>query len=364
MPLQTACTSCSAKIKVKDELIGKAIKCPKCSKVFKVAAQGEANGTAVQSGTPDAKKGVTTGAASQPANKPPTPAWDDGEDDDEKASPWNKKTKGDEDNEDDAPKAKTKAPSKKRAAVDDDDDDDAGDRDEDAPFKELLEQTLASEDTKKQIKADLGLRETGIWAGQPDAKIMTIRGLVPAFGGAFAITILCIILGVGLGSMMEGNGRLLGLAAGALWLIAAPVVGGGIVFMARRKALGTAYVITNKRCIVYTAGWFGGVSPESFYPDLLQHMRRMQSWIFGSDSGDIVFRSVTTITTTHHARGGASTSVQTTYFGFLGIRNLDETERIIRQSLLTDNDDDEDDDDDRRSRKKKKKRRRRNDDDD
>ena len=83
-------------------------------------------------------------------------------------------------------------------------------------------------------------------------------------------------------------------------------------------------------------------------------MRRMQSWFFGADAGDLVFRSVTTITTTHHQRGGTSTSVQTTYFGFIGIRNLEEIECLIRETLLSDEDDD--DDEDYEPRKKRKKR--------
>jgi serine/threonine protein kinase/formylglycine-generating enzyme required for sulfatase activity len=36
MPIQTACPSCSVKISVKDELIGKAIKCPKCGQVLRI----------------------------------------------------------------------------------------------------------------------------------------------------------------------------------------------------------------------------------------------------------------------------------------------------------------------------------------
>jgi formylglycine-generating enzyme required for sulfatase activity/predicted Ser/Thr protein kinase len=35
MPLQTACTSCSAKLRIKDELIDKFVKCPKCGVTFK-----------------------------------------------------------------------------------------------------------------------------------------------------------------------------------------------------------------------------------------------------------------------------------------------------------------------------------------
>jgi len=318
MPVQTACSSCSAKIKVKDELIGKSIKCPKCSTVFKVAAQGVAS---AQTATAEKAQG----------KKPPAPAWED-----------------DEDDEGEKPKSKPKAKTF---------DDYGADRDEEAPFKELLAETHLADSTKQQIKADLGLREQGIWVGQPDAKIMAVRALVKSAIAMFVITIMSIVLGA-VGSSALGNmGWAAPWAAALFWLVMTPVMIGGIPFMDWRKARATAYVITNKRCIVYTASWFGTVTPESFHPDLLQHMRRMQSWFFGTDAGDLVFRSVTTITTTHHARGGTSTSTSTKYYGFLGIRGLDEIERRIREAILVDDDDDDDDEEDRRRKKKKRKRR-------
>jgi hypothetical protein len=345
MPV-TVCTSCSAKLKVKDELAGKSIKCPKCAKVFKVA-DAEPVSAAVTAGV----------AETAPAKKPPPPpppAWDT--DDEDEVKPKKKPRTRADDDEEDAPKPKPKA-----KQFDDGDD---ADTDDEAPFKELLEQTQLDDSTKKQIQADLGLREKGIWVGQPDPKIMAVRALGKSAIGIFIGTIFCIVFGIMAGGAIGLHWAIATGGAVFVWLMLAVALCVSIPFMDRRKALATAYVITNKRCITYTASWFGTVTPESFYPDLLRHMRRMQSWFFGKDAGDLVFRSVTTITTTHHSRGGTSTSVQTTYFGFLGIRGLDEIERKIRQALLTDDDDDDDDEDDRRSRKKKKRRRRDDDDDD
>ena len=338
MPLETVCSSCSTKIKVKDELIGKSVKCPKCANVFKAIAETEAK-TAVKASAGTAPK--------KPA------AWDDPDDDDaeEKSAPWaDKSRKGKADVK--------KAPAKKKAADEDDEDDDAPD--EDAAFVELLEQTTLPEATKKQIKSDLGLREKGVWVGQPDAKIMTVRAIPKVLAALFALLVLAIILGVGGGLALEIRNILIYAVLVVLFLFSVLFFAVLIPLMDRRKAHHTAYVITNKRCIVYTGSWFMGPSVESFYPELLAHMRRMSSWIFGADAGDIVFRSVTTVTTTHHARGGTSTSVSTTYYGFLGIRSLDEIEQRIRDTLLRDDDDEEDEDE--RPRKKKKKRR--DDDDD
>lgn len=41
MPVRITCSQCSTKLKVADELRGKSIKCPKCAKVLKAAAESE-----------------------------------------------------------------------------------------------------------------------------------------------------------------------------------------------------------------------------------------------------------------------------------------------------------------------------------
>src|SRR5262245_48546764 len=164
MPLQTACSSCSVKIKVKDELIDKSIKCPKCGKIFKAAAaEDEEKKTAVQAAS----------AAKPEAKKPPAAWEDDEEEEGDKDSPWDKKKGKDSEN------GKKKPPAKK-AKVEDEEDDDDDDDEEKGPegeFKELLAQTVLPDATKKTILNELGLREVGVWVGQPDAKMMTVRAI-------------------------------------------------------------------------------------------------------------------------------------------------------------------------------------------
>ena len=201
MPVQTACTSCSAKLKIKDELIGKSIKCPKCSTIFKAAAELE-TATVASRDSEAAKPAAVptqTATADKPAGKkPPPPAWDNAPDeDDEDDKPKKKSTSrayDDEDDEDDKPKRK---PTPKTF----DDDGEGEDRDEEAAFKDLLAQATIADDTKKQIKADLGLREKGIWLGQPDPKIMAVRALGKSAIGVFISLIFCIVFGV------MGSGR-------------------------------------------------------------------------------------------------------------------------------------------------------------
>ena len=355
MPLQTACSACAAKIKVKDELVGKSVKCPKCGKIFKALA-GDAAVNANGEVAPKSK-----------AKKPPATPWDadDNEGDDDQRPAWDKKS----DEDDDDPEAKNPGkqgpPPKKRAAVDEDDNDDISNKDGDQPFEELLERTTLAPLAKKQIAGEIGLREKACWIGQPDPKIMTVRSIPKALGGVFILTFLAIFGSI-FGSMQFAGGTA-AIVIGCIvvvWFLLALIVTGLVLYMERRKAIGSAYVITNKRCITFVPGWFSGPAPTSYYPDLVQHMRRMPSWIFGGDAGDIVFRSLTTVTTTYHRRGGASTSVRTTYYGFLGIRNLDEVEGRIRQARLRDDDDDDDEEEeDRRKKKGKAKKRKRRDDD-
>lgn len=219
----------------------------------------------------------------------------------------------------------------------------------------MLEATELPEETKSMIKGELGLRESGVWVGQPDLRMARIKSSIKGFIGAFVVTIICVVLGGAGGMAIEGFGWLVGIAAVVLWLILVPIMFVAAFFLDSKAARNTAYVITTKRCIVYQAGWFGSPDQESFYPDLLAQMNRMQSWFFGANAGDLVFRSVTTITTTYSRRNGTSTSSSTTYYGFLGINNLDEAERMIRETLLSGDDDDDDDDDDEDEKPKKKK---------
>ena len=156
MPIQAACTFCSAKLKVKDELVGRSIKCPKCAKTFKVAANEDEKETVVKTKT---------------AMKKAAP-WANGKvDEDEKkgkASPWDAKAKAKKDKEEEKPKAKPKPPSKKRSAEDDEDDED--DDKEVNPQKgtslgDMLNQTTLPEGTKSLIEGEMGLREKAMWVG-------------------------------------------------------------------------------------------------------------------------------------------------------------------------------------------------------
>ena len=335
MPVVATCSHCSGRVKVKDELIGKSVKCPKCATPFKVAAEAQESSTetAVTEKKPAHAKttmGNTTSKTSlAKASPPPMPA------EPKKKAAWDKAKDDDEAKE--ADKFKAKSAKKKQK------------KDDDEAFDELLNTTQLPDAVKVRVHEEIGLKETGVWVGQPVPKIMMVRAIPKIFAAVFITCFLSIFAGVGL---LAGLGLppliaiptliVLDLIAAMFWAVL-------FVFMDRKAALATAYVVTNKRCIVFQGRWFIPPEVESVYPDLLTHMRRLATWFFGSEAGDIVFRSVTTITTTHRQRGGSSTSSSTVYYGFLGIASMDEAENIIRNALLRDDDDDDD-----RPRKKKK----------
>ena len=96
----------------------------------------------------------------------------------------------------------------------------------------------------------------------------------------------------------------------------------------------TFYLLTNRRCVVWMSNWLGFVDMETYNPAQLLNMQRNDLWIFGKGAGDLVFRSVTTVTISHgrHGRGGGVTS-STKKFGFLSVENVRDVERLIRENL-------------------------------
>ena len=94
----------------------------------------------------------------------------------------------------------------------------------------------------------------------------------------------------------------------------------------------SCYALTNRRALVYKQGLFGPTR-ESYSPIEVAAMRRADSWVF-AQGGDLIFRTVTTVTTSRNSRGGSSSSVTTTHYGFLAIAHIQEVERLVRETLI------------------------------
>ena len=90
-------------------------------------------------------------------------------------------------------------------------------------------------------------------------------------------------------------------------------------YWARRKARRSAYVLTDRRAVLFTAGWRGSVTVRSFEPERLTDLRRKQHT---DGSGDLVF--------VQDIRRDSDGDRHFTDVGFLAIREVKAVEGLVR----------------------------------
>ncbi|MDY3555117.1 hypothetical protein R5W24_004252 [Gemmata sp. JC717] len=199
-------------------------------------------------------------------------------------------------------------------------------------------------DLLRSVSAELTRGEAIVWCGQPSARLTRLKAIQTAIGFGFGTLILAAGLLFVLGRSNGPGGKeawivLLGFGVLAAVFLAGIVLGSRMVY---RKAARTAYVITNRRAIVWHPPLFGEGMAESYTPAQLQQMRRRDSW-FAPNAGDLIFRTETHVDVTHHSGGrsgnnsyGSSTSYRTRIvrFGFLGVDDVREIEKMIRAALV------------------------------
>jgi hypothetical protein len=106
---------------------------------------------------------------------------------------------------------------------------------------------------------------------------------------------------------------------------------GSVPFVRWHFARRTCYVLTNRRAFVYKQGLMGPIR-ESYPPIEVANMRRSDSWL-QRGCGDLIFRSVTVISTTN--RGGKVSQTATTiHYGFLAIPHIEEVAALVRETLI------------------------------
>ena len=198
---------------------------------------------------------------------------------------------------------------------------------------------------KEKILAELDPKERLVWIAQPVAAIVFRRSLAYLAVGGIVALISLAWLGTGLLPKKQATPVAAGKKGAApqvktpppagnpfnslpiIFLIGS--LGGMAVPVVRWKlAQGTCYALTNRRALVYKAGLFGPTR-ESYSPMEVAQMRRSDSWVF-QDGGDLIFRSVTTVTTYSKGRP----SVRTTHYGFLSIAHVKEIDRLVRETLI------------------------------
>ena len=83
-----------------------------------------------------------------------------------------------------------------------------------------------------------------------------------------------------------------------------------------RKARKTAYVVTDRRAVIFSPGPFGGNSIRSFEPERLKDIRRVQK---PDGTGDLIFEQTWTSN-----KNGFRQSIDHGFFAIAGVREVEE----------------------------------------
>lgn len=175
---------------------------------------------------------------------------------------------------------------------------------------------------RSQVELELQSGERIVWMDQP------IPGRLAR--GSIAIVLFGIpwtafaIFWVGMAA--KGVSSMQGGAIGWLFpLFGVPfiLIGLGMLsspYWIRRSARRSAYVITDRRAIIFQAGWRGSVNVRSFEPSALTgELQRKQ---YGDGSGDLIF--------TQEFRRGSKGREYTTNIGFMAVRDVKGVEEMVR----------------------------------
>jgi len=195
-------------------------------------------------------------------------------------------------------------------------------------------------DLKEKALADLNGNEKVIWIAQPLQALVLRRSMGWLIGGGIAALIGLVMMMGSLASKpapaapgrpappptsnIFGSFSMI-LFVGGLCCAAVPLY-------RWKMATGTCYVLTNRRALVYKQGLFGP-SRESYAPSEVADMRRADSWLMDG-GGDLIFRTVKTISTSRNPQGGSSSTVRTTHYGFLAIAHVKEIDKLVHETII------------------------------
>jgi hypothetical protein len=183
-----------------------------------------------------------------------------------------------------------------------------------------------------RVQAELRSGERLVWTGQP----VPTRFARPAIGlvlfgipwTAFAVFWIVMASGMMFGGIgLAGNGF---FACFPLFGIPFVLIGIGLLtspLWMRRKARQTVYALTDRRAIIWAAGWFGGVEVRSYTGEGLGKMVRRD---YPDGTGDLVFEEVVSVG--RDSDGYMRT--RRTERGFIAIREVREVEELVRRTLL------------------------------
>jgi hypothetical protein len=182
--------------------------------------------------------------------------------------------------------------------------------------------TRLPQQLRSLVESELQSGERITWMEQPIAGRMARMTLpIVLFGIPWTAFALFWTAGAAWGtSKMESGPGL--FSAFPLFGLPFILIGFGMLsspYWARRKARRSAYVLTDRRAILFTAGWRGSVMVRSFEPERLTDLRRKQQT---DGSGDLVFAQ--------DIRRDSDGDRPSTDVGFLAIREVKVVEELVR----------------------------------
>ncbi len=179
-----------------------------------------------------------------------------------------------------------------------------------------------------RVRSELQRDERLLWVGQPLPGRFARGGCILAlFGLPFTAFALFWTAGAAFAA-----GSISGLfSCFALFGVPFLVVGFGMLsspYWLRQKAKRTCYALTDRRAIVWNAGWFGSVEIRGYGPGQLTRIRRVE---YPDGCGDLVFEEFTTLGTDSDGHPTSSTR----RYGFMAIQRVHEVEELVRKVLLS-----------------------------
>lgn len=171
------------------------------------------------------------------------------------------------------------------------------------------------------LERELHEGERVVWAGQPNADRVFRMGFLIYL---FAIPWLAITTMIGGGGAFMGGGLFGGFIT--LFMLPFYAIGFGMLaapFWLRRQAKNTIYAVTDRRAFSSQPTLLSGRTVRSFGPTELQQITRTER---SDGSGDLVFQE--------HITRDSDGDRRVTRHGFMGIPNVRQVDKIIREELL------------------------------
>ena len=202
----------------------------------------------------------------------------------------------------------------------------------------MFDEDGLSEELDARVRSELLDGEKLLWTGQPRPDHMARQTwpivLIGIIFTAFSVLWIAGVSGVLFGDAGGPMGHGMGVIGLIFPLFGLPFLLIGVLmfgspFWVRRRARQTCYALTNRRAILWEAGWFGSVEIRTYGPTDLSKIRRVE---YSSGAGDLIFDEITTIGS--DSQGHRTTSV--TRRGFMGINGVREAEVLLRKTLLAD----------------------------